>query len=68
MAYKLSQKKQEQLYDDMVQRLTQSRQGMFDQQSIANRMYPNLKGKPEPEQPNRRAPVDGWAKQRKEWE
>jgi len=36
--------------------------------SIAGRMYPNLPQPKPDDQPKRRAPVDGWAKQRKEWE
>jgi hypothetical protein len=33
---------------------------------IAERIYPKLKPKPEPQKP-KRPPVEGWAKQRKEW-
>jgi hypothetical protein len=32
----------------------------------AQRMYPNLKAKPE-DQTTKRAPIDGWAKQRQAW-
>jgi hypothetical protein len=69
MALKLTQKKQEQLYDNMMERLSKGVREMFEPRTIASRLYPNLKTKPtEDDQPKRRAPVDGWAKQRKEWE
>jgi hypothetical protein len=63
---KLTPKKQDELYNQMAQRQGQ-RVRDIEPQSIAARMYPNLKPKAEDEQP-KRSPVDGWAKQRKEWE
>jgi hypothetical protein len=35
--------------------------------SIAGRMYPKLKPKPEPDQPKRPQPIDGWAPNRAQW-
>jgi hypothetical protein len=39
---------------------------LTDKRSIAGRMYPKLKPKPEPDQP-KRPPIDGWAPQRAQW-
>ena len=35
-------------------------------EGIASRIYTKLKPQPEPDKP-KRPPIDGWAKQRKEW-
>ena len=37
-----------------------------DKRTIAQRIFPKLKQPAEPDQA-KRAPADGWAKQRKEW-
>jgi ribosomal protein L13 len=43
MALKRTQKKEDQLYDDLFQRQTKLVRGMLPPQSIAERMYPKLK-------------------------
>jgi hypothetical protein len=58
---RLTQKKQEQLYDQMMERLSKGVRGMLEPQSIASRMYQKLKPKPtEPDQP-KREPIQGWS-------
>jgi hypothetical protein len=68
MTLKLTPKKQQELYEKMTQHLDHKVREMFEPCTIASRLYPHLTTKPvEPEQP-KRGPIDGWAKQRKEWE
>jgi ribosomal protein L13 len=43
MALKRTQKKEDELYDQLVQRQTKLVRGMLPPQSLAERMYPKLK-------------------------
>jgi hypothetical protein len=56
MGLKLTQKRHEELYEKMAQRIRE----MIEPRSLAQRIYPKLKTSAEDEQPKRRAPIDGW--------
>jgi hypothetical protein len=54
----LNQKKQEELYDQMAQRLGQKVRGMIEPPSLASKIYPRLPRSAE-DQP-KQAPIQGW--------
>jgi hypothetical protein len=64
MALKLTQKKQEELLDKMTERLSQSVREMIEPRSLASRIYPNLKSKPDEPNETKKPPVDGWGKRK----
>jgi hypothetical protein len=60
MTLKLTPKKQQELYEQMAQRLGQGAREMIQPPTIAERIYPHLKTKPADDQP-KPGPVMGWA-------
>jgi len=64
MTLKLTPKKQQELYEQMAQRLGQGVRGMIQPPTIASRIYPNLKTEPADEQP-KRGRIQGWSHLRK---
>ena len=63
----LTQKKKDELYDDLVRRQTKLMRGMLPPQSLSEKLYPHLNSmnsKPTGEEP-KQAPVQGWSHLRK---
>jgi hypothetical protein len=59
----ISQKRQDELYDDLVRRQTKLVRGMLTPPSLAERIYPGLKRSAD-DQP-KQSPVQGWSHLRK---
>ena len=60
----LTQKRQDELYAELVRRQTKRVREMTEPRTIASAMYPNLKTRAEEEQP-KQGPIQGWSHLRK---